>query len=304
MRRAAIAAATLALLPATASAAYEPQLSMSIPTGGGPSSPAALSTSFTQALGEEPTKTVEATIPGTFGFNAGFDLKGCAPAEEQADACPESSRIGVIDADAFGLKVSGKLYLTEDFRIHGVISGYGLVRISASGVLRVGPGQKILVRFADLPPVPVARIGFALEGGNRTPLALPRDCGKHTIEVVFTSHLNTVRKREHTIDVEGCSRLPRVDSARAVPSKVRRGSSSTLRWTVGQGVTSSSVQLLHLRDGRWRELGARKVKATRLKLGPKWRGRSLRRGRYEAHVVAIGSDGQRSLAKVAKLTVR
>jgi len=295
-----LVAAVLSLgVPATAPATYDPSVKVELPTAGGPGSPAAVSATITQATGEDSHRTIEARLPGTFGFNAGFALQGCTPADERAQRCPESSRIGRLSADSVFGPASGTLHLTEDFRLVAVIEGLGgLARISFAGIIEVLPGQEIVLRFDGLPDVSATRMTMAMDGGTRTPLALPRSCGTHMIRVRLVGRSGDERRSEHAVDVGGCrAALPKVTEPRVTRDRV-------LRWKLPSGAARTDVTLRRLAGGRWRELGTRSTRATTLRIGSRWGNHRLRRGRYALALVAIGADGTRSLTQVVALHVR
>ncbi len=278
--------------PATAAATYAPQVEISIPTAGGPSSPAAMVSTVTQRDGEDATRSVEARLPGTFGFNSAFSLPGCSPADERAGACPDSSRIGRLHAvSPFG-EAHGTLHLTEDFRLWGRLDAYGgLVRMPFGGVMEVHPGQVVVVRFDGLPDLPVRRLSLALDGGDRTPLALPRACGEHTISLRLVSQKGEERTSGHPIVVDGCPEIPEVVSARLDHRRVRTGSGTVLRWKVADA-GGTRVDLQMLRRNRWVPGGSRTIAAVprrqALKIGPRWKNRRLARGRYRVVVTPLG----------------
>jgi len=286
--------------------AYAPRVELTVPADGGPSSPAAVSSLITQEDGEDATRTIEARLPGTFGFNAAFALVGCTAQEERAAACPESSRIGVLEADSPFGPASGTMHLTEDFRLFGKIEAYGgLVRLTVNGVMEVLPGQEVVVRFDDLPEVPSRRMRLALEGGTRTPLALPRDCGTHVIKVRLVSHAGDVRDSEHPVLVAGCPRVPEILSARVDRARVAPRSGALLRWRLRGDAVRTEVTLRELVRGRWHERGTVPVATTAgvqtLRVGPRWRGSRLRAGRYRAVLVVVAADGTRSLQETVDL---
>lgn len=305
MRRVLVLLAALGAAAATpASAAYAPRVELVVPAGGGPATPAAVSSTITQADGEDATRTVEAVLPGTFGFNAAFALRGCTVEEERRRACPETSRIGRIEADSPFGSAAGSLFLTEDFRLLGTVDAYGgLVRFDAVGLLEVLPGQAILLRFDGLPDLPVRRLHLAIEGGARTPLALPRDCGEHVIAVRLRSHGGEERRSEHRVTVGGCRAVPFVEGVRPDRRRLAPGAAATVRWRVSGPVARTEVTLRRLTRGRWIDLGRRTVTGSALRLGPRWRGRALKPGRHRVVVVAVAPDGGRSLGVSADLVV-
>jgi hypothetical protein len=286
--------AALLAAPAVAGAAYDPHVELTVPDAG-PGAPAALSSVITQADGEESTRDIEARLPGTFGFNSLYVSSGCSAADEAANTCPDSARIGSIDATSPFGQAAGPMYITSDFRLLGTVKAFGLFEFKAQGILQVEKGQIIVVRFTGLPPIPVTRLALTMEGGARTPLALPRDCGEHVITTILTSQSGEVRESEHPVSVSGCGELPTVDAAR-----VKRG---RLRWRSSAPVTE--VRVLHEVRRTWRSVGTRTVKGGRsLRVAPRWKGHRLQPGRYLIEVTAIDAAGTRSVAREVTFRVR
>ncbi len=265
--------AVLLAFPAAASAAYVPQVTLS--AGGGPGAPAAINATITQAPGEDSHRTIEARLPGTFAFNTGF-ARGDAP-------------IGRINAESVFGPASGELFLTADYRVVGSITGLGgLVTVPFNGILEVLEGQRIVLRFDNLPDVAATRLSLQMDGGTHTPLALPRSCGTHTIAIRLVGRAGDERVSQHAIDVSGCrGALPTVNAAR-----VTQG---VLRWRA-RGAARTDVVLRRLVRGTWRELARRSTTAPRLRL---WR---LRRGaRHAVALTPIAADGTRGLTHVLRL---
>lgn len=311
MTRAMIAALLAVLLAAPAAAVaapYSPHVALALPTAAGPATPAAVSATITQAQGEEPTRTIEARLPGSFGFNNGFTVVGCKAAEEQTGVCPESSRIGSIEADSPFGRAAGGLYITEDFRLLGLLIADLLVPLKVTGVLLVEAGQQITARFDDLPQLPSTRMSVAFDGGDRTPLALPRDCGTHVIQVRLVSASGVVRESDHPVTVKGCRAIPALSSARVDRARVQLGAPVTLSWRPGRAAVRTDVTLRRLRGGLWHELGSVRVPArtgtNRLRVGPRWRGRTLAGGHYRLATVAVDAHGTRSLTRTVDFRVR
>lgn len=296
-----------AALPHAVYGAYDPHVEIVVPTAGGPGSPAAMTSTLTQRDGEDATRTIEARLPGTFGFNSGFAISGCAPADERAGACPDASRIGRLEASSPFGEARGTLHLTDDFRLWGRIDAYGgLVRLAVNGVMEVLPGQVVVVRFDGLPDLPVRRLSLALDGGGRTPLALPRTCGEHVIGLRLVSQRGEERAGEHRVTVDGCPQIPEIVSARLDRSRVRAGAGTVLRWRVADA-RATRVELQGLRGGRWVPRGIRTVTASSrrqaLRVGPRWDGRRLARGRYRVVVTPLGSDGARGHRRALSLRI-
>lgn len=269
MRRALILA--VLAFPATAGAAYDPKVTVSIPTSGGPGSPAAVTATVTQATGDDSHRTIEARLPGTFGFNAGF--------------VQSSAAIGHVSAESVSGAASGELFLTEDYRIVGEIRALGgLVAVPFNGVLEVLPGQEIRLRFDNLPDVAATRLSVQMEGGVHTPLALPRRCGTHVITVRLVGHSGDERLSEHPVAIGGC----RASLPTATAVRVSRG---VLRWKT-RGAVKTEVVLRRLVRGAWREVARRTTTRTTLRV---WRRADA------AALVAIAADGTRGLTQVVRL---
>ncbi|HEX6388728.1 MAG TPA: hypothetical protein VFZ89_04770 [Solirubrobacteraceae bacterium] len=266
MRRA--LALLLLAFPASAGAAYDPKVTLSVPAAGGPGSPAAVSATITQAMGEDSHRTIEARLPGTFGFNAGF-VRTDAP-------------IGRISAQSVFGPASGELFLTEDYRVVGKVTGLGgLVTVPFEGVLEVLSGQEIVLRFENLPDVAATRLAVEMDGGARTPLALPATCGTHVIEVRLVGRAGDEHRTKHPVAVGGCRAALPVVTAPRVSGRV-------LRWkTTG---ARTEVTLRRRVGGVWREVSKRTTARTRLRIP------AVRRGRHAFALVPIAADGTRGLA--------
>src|SRR4051812_13832302 len=104
------------LFAPAAEASYDPAWSFHL-SDDRPAVAPVITSTLSQGSGESPTRRVSVRYPQQFGFNAGFSVKGCTPAQEQADACPESSRIGSTRAVTVLGTFSGPVYITDDFRV-------------------------------------------------------------------------------------------------------------------------------------------------------------------------------------------
>src|SRR5919198_516500 len=122
MRRLAVVA--FLLLTPSAEAAYDPDWSFQLSDNRPASAPAIVST-LTQSQGESATRRISVRYPTAFGFNPGFSVVGCTAAQEKADACPESSRIGTTRAVTLIGSFSGPVYLSEDYRVLAYLRGLG-----------------------------------------------------------------------------------------------------------------------------------------------------------------------------------
>lgn len=303
MRRALLAAALLLVLAAPARATYAPTVQLDVPTTGGPGSPLSVTATVTQAFGEEATSSVQTIIPLQFGTNPAFAAHACT-AVEQLGTCPDSSRIGSVEAVTALGTASGPLYFLEGFRLLAVAKALGgLVSFKINGQVTITDG--IIVSLTDIPNIPSTQMKLVFEGGDRSPLALPLTCDTHSIKVRLTSHAGSTAESDHPVTVSGCGGRLTVSAPRLSRKVLAAGGSLKATWTLGGAPAATRVELA--RTGRKsRSLGTRSVKApaSELTIGPRWRGRKLKPGRYRVVLTALDSTGQQSPAKTATFRVR
>jgi hypothetical protein len=280
-----VAGAALAAVPSV-EAAYQPAFSLRM-SDTRPASAPAVTATLTQAPGESASRRLAVRYPPQFGFNPGFAVRGCEPAEEQSDACPESSRIGSSRAVNVLGTFSGPVYLTADFRLLSYLRGLGgAVGERFEGKLYLGPDGSIEVVFDDLPNFPTTLAETTVEGGSRGLLLTPRQCGRHSVTGSFTSHEGEHVTSDVPIEVTGCPGRPVVLGLRARP---RRFSAwVTLSWRLSEPALRTSVSVQRLERSHWRELrrlvGPGRRGANRMRVS----GRNLRAGRYRFVLRAVG----------------
>jgi hypothetical protein len=199
-------------LAAPAGAAYDPRFTLTVEPGTA-STAAAITSTITQAPGEDPGKTVRVTLPPGFGPNPATRLTACEPADEARMACPAGSRMGTATAvaDAFGLTptLSGPVFwgglAGGDFRLVSFLTGdpvFGAQKIVGLAGLR-GDGSLETV-FDDLPPILVTSFTLALDGGERSLIRTPATCGDSQISALFTSHQGQQVSRTAPLSITGC----------------------------------------------------------------------------------------------------
>jgi hypothetical protein len=283
-----VACAALAAIPA-AEAAYQPAFSLRL-SDTRPAAAPAITATLTQAPGESATRRIAVRYPPQFGFNPAFSVRGCEPAEEQSDSCPESSRIGTSRAVNLLGTFSGPVYLTADFRLLAYLQGLGGVAGQRfEGKLYLGPDGSIETVFDDLPNFPATLAETSVEGGSRGLLLTPRQCGRHSVTGSFTGHGGEQVTSEVPIEISGCAGRPLILGPRVRP---RRFSGwTTLSWRLSEPAARTNVSIQRLERSRWRELrrrvGPGRRGANRLRIY----GRNLRAGRYRFVLRAVGRSG-------------
>lgn len=292
MRRAALAAAlALAVAPAGAHAAYDPQLTMTVDPAT-PASPTAITGTLTQQSGESATKEQRVRYPPSFGFNPGFDAQLCNKAAEDAQACPDASAIGTatVQTSSFG-EFSGSVHLTEDYRLVIFLRGLGGLAPAqkVEGRLEVHPDGSVETVMTDLPDVSSTSARIALLGGSKSLVLTPSTCGQHVVTAVFTSHRDEVVERRVPIAISGCDTHPRFLVASASPPLVwrldDRGSATeiSIRRVIRRGRFDRLREVLSLRGPA--AAGVNRVAVPR---------RKLPAGDYRARLTVLSAQGHAS----------
>ena len=306
-RRIAGLVALLVAAPAGAAhAAYAPQLDVRLDPST-PDAQAAVTITLRQQPGETASRTQVLRYPRDLRFNPAFSVAGCRPAEEEAQACPASSRIGAASAETEFGPVSGDVYLTEDFRTVIFVRGFaGLVQSKISGEMRVAADGTIETVLDNLPPVRSTFAQVRLEGGSRSLVLAPRRCGAYRVQGTFTSHEGEVATADASFAVSDCDSDPRIDAL----SARRRGRSIAVAW---RGTADGRVQAVLERRTRkrpyerWRRVAtaaaASRKGRNKLRLGAP-PGTRLRPGLYRVTVRIASLRGRPMDTERTELLVR
>jgi hypothetical protein len=217
-----------AALPASAHAAYAPKLSIAIEPAT-PKSTIALTSTVTQAAGEEASRKVRVSFPAGFGFRLSVlaTLPACTEQQFAAGACPENSRIGSVDADAgfpVGV-VSGGVYyggastgapVLYAFLSNALTKLLGMdQKLKATNEFRADGGVDTV--FDNLPTVATTRLTFAIMGGTNGVVASPPACGPYTFKGAFTSQGGATATSESGVTISGCPPEPTPTPAKPRP---------------------------------------------------------------------------------------
>ncbi len=280
-----------------------------------PGARAALATVITQAEGEATTKKVHVTFPKGMGLNINSTLKPCNATDLAAKSCPESSRMGTVEAESRLLPISppnngplkGNFYLTgqkgDKLTLSALFSGFIDLRLDAKA--GVGADGTVTATFDGMPAMIYNKFTLNLFGGEKGLLTNPRACGKHTTTATFTSHSGKTHTVQSTSQVRGCDK-PAFDVELSETGKGKR--TSVELDVVSEGRSIKSVRFGLPRYLKWttKRLGKRKKfgtvsfdvagkqQATQLRLG-----QSLLKKRKKKKALKFGTLGALSKLKVS-----
>jgi methionine-rich copper-binding protein CopC len=297
---------------APASAAYAPQLSFSVNPATA-KTPAAISSTVTQAAGETPSKTVTVTLPPGFTANTGNQLAPCP-----ATPCPAASQMGNASAtvDVFGLTrmLSGPVYFggpagaPGSFRLIVALVDPALGPQTLTGVSSLRPDGSIDTVFDNLPNFLATAFTLALDGGDRALLVTPSTCGTLPVKGTFVSQTGEQATAGAPITITGCSATTAPSGASPGPSApstpvaplLRVGAARLTRAGVVTFTLSApaKVTVTVTRAGRRvaRRSASGRRGANRVRLG-----RRLKAGRYAVSLRAVSAAGK---AVTRRTTVR
>jgi hypothetical protein len=296
---AAVAAACLAV-PATASAAYAPKLTASLEPAT-PSSPAAITTTVSQATGETASKTVKVSFPSGFSVN-NPTIGTCSESQQAARACPADSRIGDASATASVVVVpvdlSGGVYyggFTSEGKIKLIVfldNAQLDQHVTAIGLISVRPADNGFdAVFDNLPDTLTTKFTLKLAGETKALSLTPKECGDYTFKATFTSQKGETATSDAKVTVAGCTPPKLVISPLDLspsPASPKRGATLEFNLTDAAQLTVTVKRA----GGKqaFRKVIAGKKGINRLR----GVGKGLKRGRYAVKVSAVATEGRRA----------
>ena len=304
---AAVAALALAV-PASASAAYAPKLDVKIdPTT--PNTQPAVTSVITQAAGETASKTVKVSFPAGFALPQESTITPCTDQQEQARACPDSSKIGAAHATApvlalpvqldgtvnYGEPVGSKIKLivfldNAMLNQHLTIEGFVTIRDIDGG---------FDTTFDGLPNQETTSFTLALDGGTKSLLINPAKCGDYVFKGAFTSQSGEQATSDSTVTISGCKPAPLFMSpVDLTPTHARRSRGTTLEFNLSE---PAGVVITVKRAGR--RVATKQLAGVMGTNTVKHFGRRYKPGKYSVKAVATTSDG-RIAAHRATLTIK
>ena len=142
------------------------------------------------------------TLPPSLGPNLAVLPRACQRAQADANACPDSSRVGtaIIDSPLQAAPVEGPVYLAfnSDASLPGLIVKLPPpVDLRVDGLIEATPAG-LRNTFASNPDLPLRSFTLRFDGGASGPLELSKDlCAASTdarISVKLTAHSGKVSR--------------------------------------------------------------------------------------------------------------
>jgi hypothetical protein len=192
----------------------------------------------------------EVTLPSALSPNLSAVNRACTRTQADANACPDSSRVGtaIIDSPLQPQPVRGPVFIAfnTDAPLPGlVVMLPAPVGVRLDGVIDIGAAG-IKNTFAGNPDLPVRSFTLALDpGAANGALSLNRDlCDEdtdRTMSVTLLAHNGKTQSFEQELATPGCD-------PRATVSIRRRGRTATLVAQLkaarsGPGITSFGIRL-------------------------------------------------------------
>jgi hypothetical protein len=283
-----IAVAVLAA-PAAAQAAYAPRLSIAVDPKA-TNARVALTSTISQAVGEDANRTVRVHLPVGFGL----DLAAVSQLQTCADpaSCPPGSRLGAAGADTPLGTFKGDVFLGQLPKLYVVLHHPTLPpldqRLTGTTELRGDGGIDVV--FDNLPNFPTSRFTLALDGPPTSILTAPPTCGDFEFTADFVSQRGDRAAGADTIPIgSGCPAPPFALAGVSLPTSVVQGRAATLRFTL-PAAAGYEVTVRRMGTSRVRQRRRGLAGAGRTQVGGLLRG--LPPGIYVVAVRAATPDGR------------
>jgi hypothetical protein len=315
----AVVAAGLAI-PASASAAYAPTLSVSLDPARPERAPA-LTTRVVQAPEDTPSQTIRIGLPLGFGANASTQVVTCAESEESAGACPDSSRLGTAEAETAIGDLSGGVHLASSTTATRIVvflrDSTGLATQKLVGTVQERSDGGLDLVVTDLPQVSITSLELDLAGGSRSLFENPSTCGGYTLTGEFLSHAGERAVDRVPIAISGCSSVLRIESVRVRPRRFRAvreaadrdrpRHATRLTWVLSETTGGTRIRIDRRKRRRWKRVGSLLASGQAgknvLRFEGRLRGRPLRRGRYRFVLVTKDVSGRRAEPRTANFRI-
>lgn len=178
---------------------YAPNLAMSLdpPT---PGAVPAITSTVSQAGGEQNTDSVSVKFPKGYKLNAQTGAGQCTDDQFASSSCPAESKIGTATAASPLLPIdspplTGDVFLGQTDLAAGnvklmmkLVNDFLPSGIDVTGTSQLNVDGNLQANFTDVPDLPISSFTLALEGGDKGLVRNPTGCGTRTGEATFTSH--------------------------------------------------------------------------------------------------------------------
>ena len=287
---AAVVAALLALT-GSASAAFGPQLAVSIdpPTQ---RSKVAITTTVTQKIDETANKTVVVNFPDDWG-TAANELTACSDAAAQASTCPATSKMGsALARNPLLGELSGTVHIGSSqpdgkIKIWVYLNNLVLHQI-IPGVVGISEQGTFVSKFDNLPDVLTTFFQLKLDGAPRSLAETGFGCGDRFFTGEFTSQKGEKSSARAAVTIIGCPDRPPVIGGFTV-SKTTTPKGGKVAFSLDQAAT---VVITIVKRGTTKTLQTVKVTGKEGTNKVKGFGKGLAKGKYFANVSATDAGGQ------------
>lgn len=241
-----LALAAAALAPASAGAAYAPELDVRVEPAT-PSSAPAITTTVTQDASEAASRTVVVAFPA--GFTAPttkLAVRACTAQEQAARACDAASRVGSAQATAalLGLlpvDLAGSVHYGgpdgNAVKLVVYLDNAALDQhVTVVGRITIRPSDAGFdATFDDLPNLTTTRFTLALEGGDKALAATPRRCGEYVFTGAFRGHDGSTATSRSAVTIAGCPKVrPAISPLELSAERVRPGTGVRLGFSLSE----------------------------------------------------------------------
>jgi len=308
-----LVAACCLLGAAPAQAAFAPDLTVGI-TPDTPGGAPTLMATISQPAVESPIRRFTLNLPPGFTAASAPGASSCTVALVLADGCPADTRIGTVGAwlgpaDRF----VGSIHKTGP---HGFAIALGFVGGPAGAVVEgsVAPrgDGSIDIRFDRLPTLPLTTLAFHLDGGPRSFVRAPAECGSYTIDGKFTSHAEDLAIDRTVMPFTGCTAAARVEvsDVQLTDARFRAGGRpgsyrTVITWRASGAADHTDIRIERRTRRGWRKrgvlVGAGQAGDNRVLWDGRVGGRRLKPGRY---ALRVQPDGARPAKRVRFRIVR
>lgn len=290
------AGACLLAAAAPAHADFAPTLGVGVepPTA---ATAAALTATVSQPPRDTAIKRFTLTLPTGFKALEAPDAPVCPLASIRVGICPAASRIGSVDGlIGAALGFSGTIHKASPTRFVVLVSGLGgaLSQVVAGSLSKRDDGSLDLT-LDQLPALAVSSLTLRFDGGGRSLVETPADCGSYAVDGKFTSHHDEFALARGIVEITGCPSVPAIGVTNIRMSKTRFkvGRQTIIAWSADRAADHTNVRIERRSKRGWKVVGVLVANGNAgeniLRWGGKIGERALKPGRYVLRIQPAGS---------------